>query len=71
MPVYEFVCRDCSHHFSELCRLDWQGTVKCPACGGSSLSKAISQFSGAGSPDGAGNQAGCGSCSGKNCAGCR
>ncbi len=71
MPLYEFDCRDCGRRFSELCRLQWEGTVKCPACGGGNLSKAISQFSGGGGPGGATTQSGCGSCSGKNCAGCR
>jgi len=66
MPIYEFKCNQCGTSFDQLCRLNWQGTVKCPACGGTDLAKAISGFA---CPGGGG--ANCGACSGKNCGSCK
>lgn len=40
MPVYEYVCRNCSQSFEELVRRD---TVpKCPRCGASDLERVLS-----------------------------
>jgi putative FmdB family regulatory protein len=67
MPIYEFTCKQCGRRFEQLCRLDWQGTVACPACGGSDLAKGISAFAAPGS--GGGDK--CGGCAGGNCASCK
>jgi putative FmdB family regulatory protein len=37
MPIYEYVCRDCSQSFELLVRNDTEAA--CPACGGRQLSK--------------------------------
>ncbi|WP_158618815.1 FmdB family zinc ribbon protein [Methylomusa anaerophila] len=66
MPIYEFQCNQCGMTFDQLCRINWQGSVKCPSCGKEDLTKIISQVSGLGR--GAGDH--CSSCSGKSCNGC-
>ncbi|HMM21401.1 MAG TPA: zinc ribbon domain-containing protein [Selenomonadales bacterium] len=66
MPIYEFKCNECSGNFEQLCRVDWEGEVKCPSCGAANLTKILSRFS---SPGGAGG--GCGSCASKNCGSCK
>jgi putative FmdB family regulatory protein len=67
MPIYEFKCTKCGETFEKLCRLEWAGTLDCPACGDTELAKLLSRFGGLGSSDGAG----CGSCSSKNCGSCK
>jgi putative FmdB family regulatory protein len=43
MPVYEYVCRKCSHQFEELVKsISSRDEVACPACG---VNKAVRQFS--------------------------
>ncbi len=42
MPIYEYVCRDCKHHFEILTSSTSTGTVKCPSCGSLDVTKAIS-----------------------------
>ncbi len=66
MPIYEFKCNQCNTKFEQLCRLDWQGAVSCPACGGKDLAKALSAFC---TPGGGGKN--CGGCAGGNCASCK
>lgn len=63
MPIYEFVCKDCNKKFEQLCRIDWQGQVKCPGCGSDNIKKILSLFASKGSSS-------CNSCSGGNCSGC-
>jgi putative FmdB family regulatory protein len=62
MPIYEYDCRDCGRHFEALVR--GQDGVRCPACEGSNLEKALSTFAvGAGGQAAAAPQAGaCGRC---------
>ncbi len=67
MPIYEFRCNQCGTQFEQLCRLDWQGTVVCPSCGGRDLAKGLSAFCAPGS----GGGKNCGGCSGKSCASCK
>lgn len=67
MPIYEFKCNQCNAKFEQLCRLDWQGTVSCPACGGKDLAKGLSAFCSPGS----GGGKNCGGCAGGNCASCK
>jgi putative FmdB family regulatory protein len=46
MPIYEYVCKKCGHHF-DLYRLFWQsdGEVKCPQCDQKSPERLFSKFS--------------------------
>jgi putative FmdB family regulatory protein len=40
MPIYEYVCMRCEHHFEELVRAD--ETPSCPACAAESVTKKFS-----------------------------
>lgn len=42
MPIYEYVCKDCTHNFEALVRSDT--TVECPACHSIVLEKQLSVF---------------------------
>ena len=42
MPIFEYVCRDCSHHFETLVR--GSAVPHCPACQSESLAKQMSVF---------------------------
>ena len=45
MPIYEFVCQNCHRKPSFLIRnLSTSFTIKCPFCGSTNLSRAISSF---------------------------
>ena len=45
MPLFEFVCTDCSHPFEELVRsASSVSEVTCPTCGSSQVYKKISTF---------------------------
>jgi len=64
MPLYEYRCPDCSHHFEVLQSLG-QGAddVTCPSCGRPAPEKQLSTFSSSSSGDGGaslGAGAGCG-----------
>jgi putative FmdB family regulatory protein len=42
MPLFEYACRDCGHHFEYLTR---EGqSPRCPTCAGSELEKQLSVF---------------------------
>ena len=49
MPIYEFICNDCGHRFSELFRTvrsaDESPAPPCEACKSSNTRRTISQFS--------------------------
>jgi len=42
MPIFEYTCESCGHHFEHLTRADRQAV--CPACDGRQLSKQLSTF---------------------------
>jgi putative FmdB family regulatory protein len=42
MPLYEYACRACGHHFEFLTRSD--RTPSCPSCAGTELDKQLSVF---------------------------
>jgi putative FmdB family regulatory protein len=42
MPLFEYACRSCGHHFEYLTRRD--ETPSCPACAGRELEKQLSVF---------------------------
>ncbi|WP_425061076.1 FmdB family zinc ribbon protein [Sporomusa carbonis] len=66
MPIYDFKCNECGRQFDQLCRLNWEGTIKCPSCSQSNITKVISLIS----SHGRSTADNCGSCSGKSCSSC-
>jgi putative FmdB family regulatory protein len=63
MPLYEYECRACHHHFELLVRENTR--LACPSCDSGELEKQLSVFAvGAGAPklDAAPGMAPCGSC---------
>lgn len=48
MPIYEYICEDCSEKF-ELLKLSSEEIAVCPKCGGKRLSREISTVSAASS----------------------
>lgn len=64
MPLFEYACRDCGHHFEYLTR---QGqSPSCPACTSTALEKQLSTFAvntaGAAKSASAGPVSPCGAC---------
>ena len=72
MPLYEYVCQDCGHHFDALRSMkDADKPILCRSCHGERTTRAISLFFA--SSEGrsvASSGGGCGSCSGGSCASC-
>jgi putative FmdB family regulatory protein len=66
MPLFEYECRGCGHHFEYLTR-DGQRPA-CPSCSGADLQKLLSAFAVGGAGAGAARQfdmpasGGCGHC---------
>jgi putative FmdB family regulatory protein len=62
MPVYEYVCRSCSHPFEELVFGDEQPV--CPKCASAKLEKKFSVFAAGGDASTADSSGpgGCGTC---------
>jgi putative FmdB family regulatory protein len=64
MPLFEYACRDCGHHFEHLTRD--RETPRCPACSGAELEKQLSVFAvgatGASSPSASQAPSSCGMC---------
>jgi putative FmdB family regulatory protein len=67
MPIYEYVCADCSHKFETLVRA-WGDAVSCPQCRSQAVQKLLSTFAMAGG--GRAEQPTPGACCGGGC-GCR
>lgn len=44
MPIYEYDCRKCGHHFEALIRRDADLPKRCPSCGAAKPVKAFSAF---------------------------
>ena len=44
MPIYEYECRGCGHHFEFLLLPSSPTAPVCPACNGTDLERAISMF---------------------------
>lgn len=42
MPIYDFACEDCGHHFEQMQSVSATTGLKCPACGSRSVNKLIS-----------------------------
>jgi putative FmdB family regulatory protein len=65
MPLYEYACRDCGHHFEFLTRAD--RSPACPSCSSPELEKQLSVFAVSAGSDapadfGAGSAGPCGAC---------
>ena len=61
MPIYEYACRACDHHFETLVRGD--ATPECPACHGTDLERTLSTFAvGAAAPRQTAPSGPCGAC---------
>lgn len=61
MPLYEYICKECSHHFESIV----QGNTRpeCPACHARNLEKQLSAFAVGGSSGAMGGGPGaCGTC---------
>ncbi|MBN2323294.1 MAG: zinc ribbon domain-containing protein [Spirochaetes bacterium] len=77
MPVYEYICRSCSHKFETLVR-NADNRVLCPQCNSPELSKCFSTFAHRGKEAGAdadsspsSGSKSCSGCHSRNCASCR
>jgi putative FmdB family regulatory protein len=44
MPIYEYLCADCSETFEELVSTSTAASVACPDCGGTTITKLLSSF---------------------------
>ena len=42
MPIYEYVCDQCSHHLEALQKISEEALVYCPECGEAALRKKVS-----------------------------
>jgi putative FmdB family regulatory protein len=64
MPIFEFICRKCSHPFEEImtfAQLE-AGEARCPECGSKRVERSMSAFAtGGGSGGGGCSTGGCGS----------
>jgi putative FmdB family regulatory protein len=49
MPIYEYVCTKCGHHFEKLQKSAVTIELECPKCGTIEVKKEISAFSAGGS----------------------
>ncbi len=65
MPIYEYLCADCSTEFEELVPLTTPVSVSCPDCGGGTVTKLLSSFA-TNRPEGA-MVGGGGGCCGGSC----
>ena len=53
MPIYEFVCKECSNNFEELVLSSSQvNEVTCPVCGSGQVKKKMSTFASKAAADG-------------------
>jgi putative FmdB family regulatory protein len=68
MPIYEFVCMECEHHFEELMRLD-EEAPSCPECGSPRSNRQFSVFAAHGTAEqpSFGGPSGGGGCCGGSC----
>ncbi len=42
MPIYDYACIDCGHHFEHMHAISEAGRPQCPSCGSSSVTKLMS-----------------------------
>jgi len=48
MPIFEYSCTKCGHHFEKLQKNAQAQAAKCPSCGSSEVKKEISSFASTG-----------------------
>jgi len=63
MPIFEYVCKECKHHFEAI--VMGSRTPKCPKCEGRKLEQQLSRFAVSGSKSSSAAESGggaCGSC---------
>ncbi len=77
MPIYEYKCQDCQHHFdARRSMADADMPITCPRCGGMQARRGLSRFmvmggsASSGSDSGASGGGGCSGCSGGSCSSC-
>jgi len=75
MPLYEYSCQDCGHHFDLLrCMQEADVSPRCDHCQGSNTKRQLSTFfahtAGGGETHSAAASGGCGGCSGGSCGSC-
>lgn len=72
MPLYEYVCKDCGHHFDALRSMkDADQPIACRSCRGEHTNRALSVFFATSEGRAvAGGGGGCAGCGGGSCAGC-
>ena len=72
MPLYEYVCKDCGHHFDALRSMkDADKVIPCRSCHSEQTQRALSVFYA--SSEGRSvtqSGSGCGGCSGGSCSSC-
>jgi len=66
MPIYEYLCAGCSDTFEELVSASDERSVRCPGCGGATVTRLLSSFA-TSRPDGAMVGGGGGGCCGGSC----
>ncbi|MGB8951550.1 MAG: zinc ribbon domain-containing protein [Candidatus Aminicenantales bacterium] len=72
MPIYEFLCRKCGHHFESFVRLGGEKNVCCSMCRSPDVQKLYSSFGiGGGGSRLKTSSSSCTSCSTKSCSTCR
>lgn len=71
MPLYEYACRTCGHHFEKLVRtFDAPASIDCPECKSGETGRELSVFAvGADGAKATPVAAGCGRCGGPNACG--
>jgi putative FmdB family regulatory protein len=73
MPLYEYECKACGHHFDTLRSMkDADAPVNCRKCESSETHRTLSVFfaSSSGRPIAGSSSCGCGNCSGGSCGSC-
>jgi len=72
MPIYEFMCKKCCHHFEALVRIGGEKGVSCPECQSPDVQKLFSSFGiGGASNRLTASSNSCSTCSTKSCSTCR
>ena len=51
MPIYEYICKDCSSRFEKLVKISDNGPQDCPECESKNVKKAFSTFGIGGCPN--------------------
>lgn len=72
MPLYEYVCKDCGHHFDVLRSMkDADKPIMCKSCQSTQTTRALSLFYAASEGRSVTSSGGgCGGCSGGSCSSC-